>query len=162
LILVQIILNFSTMALIKRTDSSDPDFRELVKLLDADLRIRDGDNHAFYSQFNKIDAIKNVLVVYIEQIPVACGAFKPFTAVSVEIKRMFVHPSQRGKGIAQQILSELELWAAELGYTSAVLETGKKQQEAIQLYHKTGYYDIPNYGQYAGVENSICMQKLLK
>ncbi len=149
------------MAILQRTDSNNKDFQELVRLLDADLRLRDGDDHAFYAQFNKIDAIKNALVAYVEQLPVACGAFKTFADDSVEIKRMFVHPNFRGMGIAQQILIELERWANELGYKTAVLETGQKQQEALQLYQKAGYHKIPNYGQYEGIENSICMQKML-
>jgi putative acetyltransferase len=150
------------MAVLQRTDSNNKDFQELVKLLDADLRFRDGDDHAFYAQFNKIDTIKNALVAYVEQLPVACGAFKTFTDESVEIKRMFVHPNFRGMGIAQQILIELERWATELGYKTTVLETGQKQPEALHLYHKAGYHIIPNYGQYEGIENSICMQKMLK
>jgi len=144
-----------------RTDSSNTDFQELVKLLDADLRIRDGEDHAFYAQFNKIDTLKNALVAYINNKPVGCGAFKPFTDSTVEIKRMFVHPDYRGQGIAQELLTELEKWAAELGNTNCVLETGQKQPEAIQLYLKSGYLRIPNYGQYANVENSVCMQKML-
>jgi len=146
---------------IVRTDSENSDFLQLVKLLDADLRIRDGADHNFYAQFNKIDAIKNVIVAYKENVPVGCGAFKPFSEEAVEIKRMFVDQNYRGMGIAQQILSSLEKWASELGYKTAVLETGQKQQEAIQLYHKAGYINIPNYGQYIGIDNSICMQKLL-
>ena len=144
-----------------RTDSLNSDFQELVKLLDADLRIKDGDDHAFYNQFNKIDAINHVIVAYDENIAVGCGAFKPYSEQAVEIKRMFVHPDFRGRGIAQQILKDLEKWAAEIGYQSCVLETGQKQPDAIQLYLKTGYKKIPNYGQYEGIENSICMKKEL-
>jgi putative acetyltransferase len=149
------------MADLIRTDSSDTDFQEMVKLLDADLRDRDGEDHAFYAQFNKIDALKHALVAFVNNKPVACGAFKPFTGSSVEIKRMFVHPDFRGQGIAQQVLFELEKWAAELGMKSCVLETGQKQPEAIRLYQKSGYVRIPNYGQYANMENSVCMQKHL-
>jgi putative acetyltransferase len=60
------------------------------------------------------------------------------------------------------VLSELESWAAELGYPKCVLETGKRQPEAIALYEKQGYQRIPNYGQYIGVENSVCFEKVLK
>jgi putative acetyltransferase len=148
------------MVILIRTDSSNNDFRGLVQLLDADLRIRDGEDHAFYAQFNKIDAIKNALVAYIDNKPVACGAFKPFGDNAVEIKRMYVHPDYRGQGIAKKIVGELEKWAAELGFQSSVLETGQNQPEAIRLYQKLGYKKIPNYGQYANVTNSICMQKM--
>ncbi len=149
------------MVIIQRTNSSSTDFRELVKLLDADLRIKDGDDHVFYNQFNKIDTIKHVIVAYYEDIAVGCGAFKSYSEQAVEIKRMFVHPDFRGQGIAQKILRELEHWASEIGYQTCVLETGQKQLDAIQLYLKTGYKKIPNYGQYEGIENSICMQKEL-
>jgi GNAT superfamily N-acetyltransferase len=130
-------------------------------MLDAYLRIVDGDDHAFYAQFNKTDAIKHVVVAYADNNAVGCGAFKPFSDEAVEIKRMFIRPDYRGQGIAQQILSELEKWATEIGSQSCVLETHQKQREAIQLYHKTGYVRIPNYGQYANIENSVCLQKEL-
>ncbi len=52
-------------------------------------------------------------------------------------------------------------WASELGYTSCVLETGKRQPEAIALYTKNGYKIIPNYEQYEGVENSVCFRKII-
>jgi putative acetyltransferase len=149
------------MSKIIRTDSTFPDFLYLVKFLDQDLKIRDGDEHAFYSQYNKLDAIKNVLVYYENEKPVACGAFKKYDEHSVEIKRMFVLPDFRGKGIGAKILNELESWAGELNYSSCILETGKKQPEAIRLYEKSGYTIIPNFGQYEGVENSVCMRKVL-
>ncbi len=145
-----------------RTDSANNDFIELVKHLDADLKIRDGDDHPFYDQFNKIDAIKYTVVAYNDnKIPVGCGALKQFEPRVMEVKRMFVPLEQRGKGIAAEILKELENWALELGNTKCVLETGIMQPEAISLYKKCGYKFIDNYGQYAGVANSICFEKLL-
>lgn len=149
------------MLQIKRTTSDDKDFIPLVRLLDAELAERDGDEHAFYAQFNKIAALKHVVVGYAEGQPVACGAFKPFDEKSVEVKRMYVLPERRSQGLASQILLELERWANELGFTSCVLETGKKQPEAIRLYQKSGYEIMPNFGQYAGVENSVCFEKKL-
>ena len=74
---------------------------------------------------------------------------------------MFVKDSERGQGIAYQILSGLELWAKESGFTNTILETGDKQDEAIALYQKLGYVITPNYGQYSGMETSICMRKEL-
>jgi putative acetyltransferase len=147
---------------LKRTTSENLDFQNLVRLLDADLKLRDGEDHAFYSQFNKIDKIKNAVVCFADDLPVGCGAFKEYDETSVEIKRMFVQPVFRGKGIAGTILKELELWAAEINYSVAVLETGKRQPEAIALYQKTGYTIIPNFGQYENVENSVCMKKGIK
>ncbi|MBC3539446.1 GNAT family N-acetyltransferase [Rufibacter sediminis] len=142
-----------------RTDSTSPEFVELVSLLDADLHVRDGDDHSFYAQFNKIDAIRYVVVAYNNQLAVGCGAIKAYSPDTLEIKRMFVLPEFRGQGIAGKVLAELEQWAAELGYASLILETGKAQPEAIRLYTKSGYQVIPNFGQYVNIENSVCMSK---
>lgn len=143
------------------TDSNNTDFIELVRLLDKDLSIRDGEDHAFYNQFNKIDAIKYVIVAYENQVPVGCGAIKAYNTGMMEVKRMFVDDSQRGKGIATLILKALEEWAGSLGYKKCILETGIKQPEAIALYKKNGYKVIPNYGQYENVETSVCFEKEL-
>lgn len=144
-----------------RSNSHNLDFRALVTELDAELKIRDGEDHSFYNQFNKIDRIKYVVVAYENEIPVGCGAIKAYSPVTMEVKRMFVVPDRRGRGIASAILKELELWANELSYLNCVLETGIKQPEAIGLYKKNGYIITPNYGQYENIENSICFLKIL-
>ena len=149
------------MPVLKRTTSDDSDFQSLVILLDQDLKIRDGDEHHFFAQFNKLDSIRNVVVYYTDSIPIGCGAFKKYDAQSVEIKRMYVKVGFRRKGIAENILKELEQWAKESGFSACVLETGKKQPEAIRLYQKSGYEKIPNYGQYENVDNSVCMRKVI-
>jgi len=146
---------------IKRSNSSDRHFINLVQLLDKELAFRDGDEHAFYAQYNKLDKIKHAVIAYAGQIPVGCGAFKAFEKDKVEIKRMFVLENHRNMGIAALILDSLEVWAKELGYAAAVLETGLMQPEAIGLYKKSGYQLIPNYGQYVGIENSLCFHKIL-
>ena len=144
---------------IVRTSSKNQGFINLVKELDAYLKITDEDEHDFYNQFNNIDVLKNVVVTYVDKKPVGCGAIKKFNNTSVEVKRMFVSKSERGKGIAQKIVIELETWATELGYKKLVLETGKRQIEAVKFYKKCKYKIIPNYGQYKGMENSICFEK---
>ncbi len=149
------------MITLKRTNSDDLDFVNLVALLDKDLAIRDGEDHSFYNQFNKIDKIKHVVVFYENDVAVGCGAFREKESDSVEIKRMYVHPDHRKKGIASQVLTELERWAAEIKYPYTVLETGKKQPEAIALYQKSGYTIIPNYPPYENMDNSVCMKKTL-
>ncbi len=146
---------------IVRTTSENKDFIGLVKLLDADLAERDGDDHAFYNQFNKIDVIKHAIVLYENQNPLGCGAIKEFDSTAMEVKRMYTSPESRGKGIATRILSELEKWSSELSYKKCILETGKRQPEAIKLYTKNNYKVIPNYGQYKGIANSICFEKVL-
>jgi len=142
-----------------RTDSDNTDFVTLVQQLDKELAVRDGDEHAFYAQYNGIAAIKHAMVAYSDGVAVACGAIKAFDKDSMEVKRMYTIPNARGKGIAAQVLKALEAWAYELGFTSCVLETGKKQPEAIALYSKCGYSITPNYGQYVGIDNSVCFKK---
>jgi putative acetyltransferase len=144
-----------------RTDSSNNDFVELVKLLDKELQIRDGSEHSFYAQYNKIDKIKNVVVAFYKMmLLLVVVQSKEYESNTMEVKRMFVKDEYRSKGIATKVLIELELWAGELGYNKCILETGLKQPEAIHLYKKNNYSVIPNYGQYAGVVNSVCMEKV--
>lgn len=156
-------MNLNTTDNIKiiRTDSTNNDFLAFVKLLDQDLSDRNGDQQSFYNQFNKVDLIKNVVVAYVNNTPVGCGAIKKYDDNCVEVKRMFVKVEYRGKGIAGKILKELEIWAAELKFSKCILETGKVQPEAIHLYQKFGYTITDNYGQYIGIDNSVCMNKEL-
>jgi putative acetyltransferase len=150
------------MVSLTRTTSDNKDFISLVKLLDAELAERDGKDHPFYAQFNKIDDIKYTVVAYENEKPVSCGAIKEYNPNTMEIKRMYTLPEFRGKGIATKVLIELEKWVNELGYEKCILETGEKQPEAIALYKKNGYKLIPNFGQYAEVENSVCFEKEMK
>ena len=144
-----------------RCNSDNKDFQNLVKELDIDLAIRDGNDHAFYHQFNKINSLQHVIVAYASSTAVGCGAIKEFSSDTMEIKRMFVLPQYRGKGIASLILTALENWSLELNHQTCILETGIKQPEAIRLYEKNNYFKIPNYGQYANIENSLCFKKYL-
>jgi GNAT superfamily N-acetyltransferase len=149
------------MFTLKRTTSDNEDFGRLVVELDAYLRILDGDDHAFYAQFNKTNLLKNALICYEKDVAVGIGAYKEFEPNTAEIKRMYVLPEHRGKGIAKAILTELEHWAKEEGYTLSILETGYMQKDAIGLYQKLRYTITENFGQYVGVDNSICMNKNL-
>ena len=144
-----------------RTTSENPDFQKLVKQLDDYLAVMDGEEHGFYDQYNKIDMLKNCVVIFDNDEAVACGAIKELDTKSMEVKRMFTLPEKRGKGLASAILRELETWSKELGYEKTVLETGKKQVEAVALYNKCGYKIVPNYSQYIGVANSVCFEKIL-
>ncbi len=145
-----------------KTNSDNLDFQSLVEKLDADLRIRDGEDNVFYAQFNKITLIKHAVVAYdANGTPVGCGAIKAFSDTAMEVKRMYVLPEKRGHNIASTVLKSLENWAKDLGYAQTVLETGQKQPEAIALYKKNGYAVIPNYGQYVGIDNSVCLEKTL-
>jgi len=144
-----------------KTNSEHPDFINLVKQLDAYLKITDGNEHVFYNQFNNIDVLNHTVVAYLNDKAIGCGAFKVYDKDSVEVKRMFTTVDARGKGVASLILKSLENWAKELKYTACVLETGIRQTEAVQFYKKKDYILIPNYGQYKNVANSLCFKKLL-
>lgn len=149
------------MIAIKRTQSTDPDFKLLVKELDAGLRIVNGEMMDIYDQHNIIESIDTVVIAYQGDTPVGCGCFKPFDKDAVEIKRMFVRPAARGKGISAMVLQELESWAHSLGFKYTVLETGSRQVEALGLYKKAGYTSIPKYGPYVNLPDSICLRKQL-
>ncbi|MGJ1262522.1 GNAT family N-acetyltransferase [Sphingobacterium spiritivorum] len=144
---------------IKRTDSDSLDFQKLVLELDKDLAIKNGETNSFFAQYNKIDLIRHVVVAYEADRAVGCGAIKEYRNGIMEVKRMFVPIEMRGKGIAGKILNELQIWAKELGYSKCILETGDKMIEAIGLYKKHHFKIIPNYGQYANIESSVCFEK---
>jgi N-acetylglutamate synthase and related acetyltransferases len=98
---------------------------------------------------------------YIENKIVACGALRPVDDSTCEVKRMFVLPEYRGQGFSAQILKALEEKAEKFNYSKIILETGKRQPEALGLYGKYGYTVIPNYGAYANREMSVCFSKKL-
>ena len=144
-----------------RTNSTHPDFIKLVRLLDSYLKTVDGDENEFYHQYNGIENLNHVVVAYFNNSSVGCGSFKKFNNDSVEIKRMFVIDDFRGKGIATIILKDLESWATELHFSRCILETGKRQTEAIMLYKKNNYYVTENFPPYVGVDNSLCFEKVI-
>ncbi len=144
-----------------RTDSTNLGFIKLVRMLDEELAIIDGDDHDFYDQYNGIREIKYAVVAFEDDLPVSCGAIKPIDEKKVEVKRMYTTPAVRGKGVASKVLAELEAWASEMSFTQIILETGKRQKDAVRLYEKNGYSVIPNYEPYVGVQNSVCFKKVL-
>ena len=145
-----------------RTTSDHPDFRRLVAALDADRARRDGAEHAFYHQFNGIAHLNRTVVAYVEGLAVGCGALKEFGHDALEVKRMYTLPDFRGRGVAGRVLRALEQWALEEGFSRCVLETGRRQPEAIALYERYGFARIANFGPYAGVANSLCFEKKLE
>ena len=149
------------MVQLVRTNNSNPGFRALIQQLDKELLGNYKEEQAVYSTYNKVENIDTVVVAYDNNKAAGCGCFKKFDDICVEIKRMYVAHGKRNLGIASAILNELELWAAELNFSHAVLETGTKQLGAIRLYQKKGYIITENYGQYINMPSSICMKKKL-
>lgn len=146
------------MTTIVRTNSDNPDFQKLVEIFDEFLIGIDGDERDFFAHYNN-KYLDKAIVCYENNQAIGCGGFKEYDANTAEIKRMFVHPNYRNKGLAKVILQELEHWAKEENYHKYILETSPKLEPAISLYLKFGYTFIPNFGQYIGVENSVCMEK---
>ena len=149
------------MIRIQRTDTDNQQFQRLVSELDKYLSGVNGSSDSFYAQFNKIEYLKHVVIAQIENQTVGCGALKAFDGESMEVKRMYVLPEMRRKGVADSVLKELEIWSKELGYTKCILETSIKMPDAVSFYQKSSYSIIPNYGQYKDMESSVCFEKIL-
>jgi GNAT superfamily N-acetyltransferase len=105
--------------------------------------------------------IKTAIIIYDDKDPVAIGCYKEYDVDTVEIKRMYVDKTYRGKGVSKLVLNELEKWAIENGFQYSILETSIRFEVAKSLYQKCGYVIIPNYDQYEGLEESVCMKKRL-
>lgn len=151
------------MILVKRTNSDHVDFQKLVNELDIDLEGYYKEEQAFYDKLNTIEKIEHAIIAYDDkERPVGCGGIKPFSKNEIEIKRMYVHPTYRGNGIATIILNALETWSKELKFDTCILETLKEKQYAIGFYKKNEYKITPNFGAYIKAENSVCFKKELK
>lgn len=146
---------------LKRTDSENEDFLKLVIELEKHLTDADEEAHSECKQYNKLETIKYVIVAYINGKAIGCGAIREYDTDLVEIKRMFVSINARGQSVGSKILAELEVWAKDLGFKNTILETGEMLPEAIRLYKRNNYIQIPSYGQYQGMEKSICFTKKL-
>jgi GNAT superfamily N-acetyltransferase len=104
-------------------------------------------------------------VGYLRDEPVATGAWRRSevgalgTDRTAEVKRMYVAPAARGRGLARAVLAHLEDSAAAAGYEALVLETGIRQPEAIALYESAGYVQVPGFGYYRDSPLSRCFAK---
>jgi GNAT superfamily N-acetyltransferase len=142
-----------------RTTSENEDFVALVLELDQSLWESYPELKIDYWGNNIMELNPNVVVVYLNDVAVACSCFKKYNQNTIEIKRMFVSVEFRGKGLAQKMLLELETLAKELGFSFSILETLYKQKAAISMYEKEGYVITENYVPYVGLDSSICMKK---
>jgi GNAT superfamily N-acetyltransferase len=148
--------------LIRRVDFKNPDFVSLIAELDREFWVRYPDTQQNFEPFNKVDENARIVVAYRADRPIACGCYRPMKyPKTIEIKRMYTVPEERGKGIARSLLKYLENLALSEGFQLAKLETGVKQPEAIAAYTKAGYHQIPNFPPYENVVESICMEKSL-
>jgi GNAT superfamily N-acetyltransferase len=150
---------------IRREDILSPVVQRLIGALNAELDARypeEGANHFRLDPEEVSDGRGGFFVAYISGKPVGCGAVRRIESAVIEIKRMYVAPEARGRGVGRQVLRELEAEARRLGATRLVLETGPRQPEALALYSRAGFVEVPNFGEYVGCEFSVCMAKELK
>lgn len=101
------------------------------------------------------------LVVHEDGKAVACGGVCSYEGTTAELRRMYVAPGARGRGVGRALLQALEEEARALGYALLRLETGDRQPEAIRLYVSSGYLPIPRFGPFADDERSVCLEKRL-
>jgi GNAT superfamily N-acetyltransferase len=101
------------------------------------------------------------LVAEVAGEPAGCGAWRADPSGGVEIKRVYVAPGFRRRGLAQLLVAALERSAAEAGHGSVVLNTGERQPEAIALYTDLGYSPVPGYGVYASSPEAVFLGKIL-
>lgn len=146
----------------KYTQDNSTDFVMLCELLDESLdEIVGRDNRECYIPYNTLENIHDIIIAYDENEPVGCASFKHYQAGVAEVKRVFVKKGYRGRGISKQLMLLLEDKAREKGYKRLILETGAPLKAAMQLYLSLGYEVTPNYGQYIGMDASVCMRKYL-
>jgi GNAT superfamily N-acetyltransferase len=146
------------------TDGNNKDFIELCRLLDDNLdEIVGGEKQRKqYAQYNTLEDINDVILLYNDKTAVGCASFKYYDEGIAEVKRVFVRKEYRGQGISKQLMSCLEERAKNKGFYTLILETGTPLVEAMGLYNKIGYKIIENYGQYICMKESICMRKTIE
>lgn len=140
---------------------NEANFKGMVAELDAYLAQYNGPDHEFYANYNNLESLLGAVVATMDSVPVGCGAFRRREGRIGEVKRMFVQPAHRGKGVARKVLQEIETWAREQGLDCLQLETGAFMDDARRLYESSGYAYIPNYPPYVGLEASVCLEKRL-
>jgi GNAT superfamily N-acetyltransferase len=147
---------------IKEVTPVDRDLHALIEKLDEDLLRRYPAQGIFGVDFSD-PKVKEMTfcVAFMDGKPAGCGGLRPLGDGVAELKRMYVEPEYRGRGVASVIVKYIEGKAVERGFVLMKLETGPKQPEAIGLYSKHGYKHIEAYGEYAGCVHSFCMEKEL-
>jgi len=145
------------------TDGKNEEFVYLCGKLDENLDEIVGGRfqRQQYVKYNTLEKIQDVIVVYDKERPIGCGAFRFYDERTAEIKRLYLLPEYRGRGIAGELLKRLEANAKNKGFSTVVLETGEPLTEAMALYKRAGYQVVPNYGAYADMPDSVCMSKKL-
>ena len=146
---------------LKFVDVDHGDLAALVAELDVFFRAGWGETAEKYKAYHCLSGMACAIVAYIDGQPAGCGCWRAYDSATAEIKRMYVRPAFRRQGVAGEIVAALERHAASCGCHRAVLETGADMSEALAFYDKQGYRLVPNYGDFAGDEICVCMEKPL-
>ncbi|SFM14334.1 N-acetylglutamate synthase, GNAT family [Paenibacillus sp. 1_12] len=147
---------------VKQVSFDNIDLSVLIAKLDAELLLKYPKEDIFGVDFEDPEIHKMTFVIaYCEGIAIGCGALRPLDPVSIELKRFFVDPSYRQRGIASLILHFLEHEAIRKGYSILRLEAGLLQPEAIAMYTRFGYDEIERFGEYVDSKQSVCFEKRL-
>jgi GNAT superfamily N-acetyltransferase len=147
---------------IRRAAPHDEEGRALIAAAVAELAERyDGDQDPAVELDDLVPPRGAFLVARLDGEPVGCGGLRTLEPGAGEIKRMYVAPSVRRRGVGRALLAGLEEAARDLGWKALRLETGLRQPEAIALYQDTGYERIPDYGHWAGEPLTVCFEKPL-
>ena len=146
-----------------RESLESPVAQELIAALNAELSARypedDSANHFRLTRDEVAPGRGAFLVAYDDGMPIGCGAVRRIDAGVAELKRMYVSPAMRGRGVGRALLDALVAEARQLGATRLVLETGPRQPEAIALYERAGFVRIPAFGEYEDHPLSVFMGK---
>lgn len=150
---------------IRRSTLGSPDAARLIAALNAELTAmfpEPGANHFSLHEAQVSAGDGAFMIAHLDDMPVGCGAVRRLDEATAEIKRMYVDPSVRGRGIGRALVEALEREARVLGVTRIVLETGTRLAPAIKLYEAMGYTRIPLFGEYLSSPNtSLCLGKSL-
>ena len=141
--------------------ASSPDFRMLAAKLDAYYFELVGDIQNRYAEVNRPENMTALAVAYEDGVPIACGAWKRIDATTAELKRLYVLPQFRRKGVARSLIASLEADAAAAGIRCMILETAVDTADSHRLYLSAGYRIMDYYGSPAGAENCLCFHKEL-
>lgn len=136
------------------------DFIYLSNEMDEYLNIAVGgeQKREKYKAFNSLDTMDYVIVAYAGDVPAGCAALRKFSENKIEVKRVFVREAYRKNSVATGIIRRLIDYAVDNGYDKMILETGGFLRESVRLYTDFGFYRISNYGPYADMEESLCME----
>lgn len=142
-------------------DGVVPEFQALIRRLDAELAAKNGDEQDQFTAFNALAGIEDVVIARAHGQPIACASFKKRSADTGEVKRVYLDPAWRGRGVARRLMETLEARARRRGLAALLCETSRTFVEANGLYPRLGYRVVPNFPPYEGIAMSVCYRKEL-